>query len=212
MNFDLFWPNFRPQYSQFYVIFWFYRINIKRLINTLYIILIFFLNYYSPHLDLTDDSCHCPSPGSCVLCVSGSPNWTYVANTRCWIWTQSRFRFAQHKNQRTNPVRWGRVTVTVNKERDGLNLLCRFYSILIMKFGRAVPSPWKAKVCLNYLTTNFWLLHMTLNSSVRRNPITYSCHARHPDEMDAVKWGNYITEVINRCFVAWVGVNGIIRP
>ena len=56
-----------------------------------------------------------------------------------------------------------------------------------MQFGRAVTSPWKDKVCLNYLTTDFWLLHMTLNSAVRRNPITYSCHARHPDEMDAVK-------------------------
>ena len=48
--------------------------------------------------------------------------------------------------------------MTVNKERDGLNLLCRFYSILIMKFGRAVPSPWNAKVCSVFELFNDQLL------------------------------------------------------
>ena len=46
--------------------------------------------------------------------MSGSPNWTYVANTRCWIWTGLSPDLDSHNNQ---PRQVRRVTVTVNKEK-----------------------------------------------------------------------------------------------
>ena len=50
-----------------------------------------------------------------------------------------------------------------------------------------------------------------LISQARRNPITYSRHVIQMRWM-LLKLVNYITEVINRCFVAWAGVKWIIRP